>query len=37
MKLKRILEEEIDEEILDKLPRWFRNLREAHGRTKKQG
>ena len=28
--LERILVEEIDEEILERMPEWFRNLREAY-------
>jgi len=29
---KNILIEELDEEILDKMPKWFKVLRDAYGR-----
>jgi|YelNatPaOPRAMG01_1025707.scaffolds.fasta_scaffold787052_1 hypothetical protein len=33
--IKRILMEDIDEEILDKMPEWFRILRDKYKSTKR--
>jgi|GEM_PF-3367867 hypothetical protein len=33
--IKRILVEDIDEEILDKMPEWFRILRDKYKSTKR--